>query len=132
MHAAWFNEGAPVPTGTTFPIIYSNSSTLDPESLNTIINPAVTLITIADLYGRPVPPTTTIKFDINSEPGYLRTIENTSAFNTYTAPFTVQSVFPGANSYLFIYITARAFDTVTGAGQQCDVYLFQTRVQPQD
>lgn len=132
MHSAWFNEGAPVPTGTTLPIITSNSSTLDPQSLNVIINPAVTLITISDLYGRPVPPTTTIKFDINSELGYIRTIENTSAFNTYTAPFTVQSVFPGASSYLFIYISARAFDTVTGAGQQCEIYVFQTGVQPQD
>jgi len=109
MHAAWFNEGAPVPAGTTFPIVSSNSSTLDPESLNVIINPAVSLITISDLYGRPVPD-----------------------FSTYTAPFTVNSVFPNANPETFIYIVARAFDTVTGAGQQCEVYVFQTRVQPQD
>jgi len=152
MHAAWFNEGAPVPTGTTFPIVSSNSSTLDPESLNVIINPAVSLITISDLYGRPVPPTTTIKFLLTPVLGYIREIQNTSTikflltpvlgyireiqntsdFSTYTAPFTVNSVFPNANSYTFIYIAARAFDTVTGAGQQCEVYVFQTRVQPQD
>ena len=132
MHAAWFNEGAPVPTGTTFPIIYSNSSTVDPESLNTIINPAVSLITISDLYGRPVPPTTTIKFLLTPVLAYIREIQNTSDFSAYTAPFTVNSVFPNANSYTFIYIAARAFDTVTGAGQQCEVYVFQTRVQPQD
>lgn len=132
MHAAWLNEGAPVPVGTTFPIIYSNSSTVDPESLNTIINPAVSLITISDLYGRPVPATTTIKFLLTPVLGYIREIQNTSDFSTYTAPFTVQSIFPQASSYTFIYIVARAFDTVTGAGQQCDVYVFQTKVQPQD
>jgi hypothetical protein len=131
MHDSWFNEGAPVPAGTTFPLVGSNSSTLDPESLNVIINPAVSLITIEDFYGRPVPPTTTIKFLLTPEPAYIREIQNTSDFSTYTAPFTVNSVFPNANSYLFIYIAARAFDTVTGAGQQCKVVEFQTRVQPQ-
>ena len=131
MHAAWFNEGAPVPAGTTFPIVSSNSSTLDPFSLNVIINTAVSLITISDFYGRTVPATTTIKFLLTPVLGYIREIENTSDFSTYTASFTVNSVFPNANSNTFIYIVARAFDTITGAGQQCDVYTFQTKVLPQ-
>ena len=131
MHAAWFNEGAPVPVGTTFPVISSNSSTLDPFSLNVIINTAVSLITISDFYGRTVPATTTIKFLLTPVLGYIREIENTSDFSTYTASFTVNSVFPNANSNTFIYIVARAFDTITGAGQQCDVYTFQTKVLPQ-
>ena len=131
MHAAWFNEGAPVPVGTTFPIVSSNSSTLDPFSLNVIINTAVSLITISDFYGRTVPATTTIKFLLTPVLGYIREIENTSDFSTYTASFTVNSVFPNANSNTFIYIVARVFDTITGAGQQCDVYTFQTKVLPQ-
>ena len=131
MHAAWFNEGAPVPVGTTFPIVSSNSSTLDPFSETVIINTAVSLITISDFYGRTIPATTTIKFLLTPVLGYIREIENTSDFSTYTAPFTVNSVFPNANSNTFIYIVARAFDTITGAGQQCDVYTFQTKVLPQ-
>ena len=131
MHAAWFNEGAPVPVGTTFPIVSSNSSTLDPFSETVIINTAVSLITISDFYGRTIPATTTIKFLLTPVLGYIREIENTSDFSTYTASFTVNSVFPNANSNTFIYIVARAFDTITGAGQQCTVYEFQTKVLPQ-
>jgi len=131
MHDSWFNEGAPVPAGTTFPFVRSNSSTIDPFSRTVIINTAVSLITIEDFYGRPVPATTTIKFLLTPVLAYIREIQNTSDFSTYTAPFTVNSVFPNANSETFIYIVARAFDTVTGAGQQCDVYEFQTKVLPQ-
>ena len=132
MHAAWFNEGAATPTGTTVPIIYSNSASIDPQSLEVIIAPNSTLITIADLFGRTVPATTTIKFDVNSQIAYIRQIENTSAFQTYTAPFTMTSVFPGAASYVTLYIAARAFDTITGASQQSQVYIFQTRALPQN
>ena len=117
--------------GTTFPIVSSNSSTLDPFSETVIINTAVSLITISDFYGRTVPATTTIKFLLTPVQGYIREIENTSDFSTYTASFTVNSVFPNANSNTFIYIVARAFDTITGAGQQCTVYEFQTKVLPQ-
>lgn len=131
MHSAWFNEGGAPVSETTVPMVRSNSTVYDPASGENVINVSTSLISIVDMYGRAVPGTTTIKYDINSDPRYIRTIENTSAFRIYSSPFTALSAFPGAASYDYIYISARAFDTETGASQQTGLFAFQTRIIPQ-
>jgi len=131
MHSAWFNTGDAAISETTVPIVRSNSTTSDPSSGNTVINVASTLISIVDVYGRAIPGTTTIKFDISDSPFSIRPIENTSAFLTYTVPFTASSAAADAGNWDYVYISARAFDTVTGASTQTEPTAFQTRVIPQ-
>lgn len=130
MHSAWFNEGGAPVSATTVPMVRSNSTVYDPASRNPVINVSSTLMTIYDLYLRAFPATTTIKFDLSNS-DQLRDIANTQEFLTYTTPFTVETVFADSANYDYVYISARAFDTVTGASQQTGPFAFQTRVIPQ-
>lgn len=131
MHSAWFNEGGAPVSETTVPMVRSNSTVYDPASGENVINVSSTLMTIADLYSRAVPGTTTIKFDLASDVQDIRNIANTQEFLTYTAPFTVDTRFADSANYDYVYISARAFDTMTGASQQTGPFAFQTRVIPQ-
>lgn len=130
MHSAWFNEGGAPVSETTVPMVRSNSTVYDPASRNPVINVSSTLMTIYDLYLRAFPGTTTIKFDLSNS-DQLRDIANTQEFLTYTTPFTVETVFADSANYDYVYISARAFDTVTGESQQTGPFAFQTRVIPQ-
>ena len=130
MHSAWFNTGDAAISATTVPIVRSNSTTFDNGT--PVINVASTLISIVDAYGRAIPGTTTIKFDISDSPQGVRVpIENTSAFLTYTVPFTAETAAADAGNWDYVYISARAFDTVTGSSTQTEPTPFQTRVIPQ-
>lgn len=130
MHSAWFNEGGAPVSETTVPMVRSNSTVYDPASGLPVINVSSTLMTIYDLYLRAFPGTTTIKFDLSNS-DKLRDIANTQEFLTYTTPFTVETVFADSANYDYVYISARAFDTVTGESQQTGPFAFQTRVIPQ-
>lgn len=118
MHSAWFNEGAPVPVGTVQCILQvpANTQLQDGEY---IINPTSTVFTAVDIYGRTIPATTTLKIDIKtSSQNIANPILNTSAFYSYTAPFTLIQALPSAVVGPTYYFGLRAFDTVTGDGIQ--------------
>jgi hypothetical protein len=131
MHTAWFNEGGAAISDTTVPIISSDATVFDPVSGWPIVVPALNLVSITDAYSRSIPATTTIKYNISTQPGYVegRIIENSASFPTYSGPFTIYGMLPQAALYDAIYMTARAFDSVTGPSQQTpEPYVFQTRV----
>jgi len=118
MHAAWFNEGAPVPTGTVqcYLMVPPNTQLQDETY---IINPSTTLLTAVDIYSRTIPATTTVKIDIKtSSADIVNPIQNTSVFYTYTGPFTLLQALPTATVGPVYYFGLRAFDTVTGPGIQ--------------
>lgn len=118
MHAAWFNEGAPVPSGTVQCYLMVPPNTQSQDG-NYIINPSTTLFTAVDIYSRPIPATTTVKIDIKTDSANIvNPIQNTSAFYTYTAPFTLLQALPTATVGPVYYFGLRAFDTVTGPGIQ--------------
>jgi len=121
MHAAWFNEGAPVPAGTVQCIFTVLPNTqVDSETGVYIINPNTTQFTAQDIYSRTIPATTTLKVQVvqNGAGKITNPITNTASFFTYTGPFTLVQVLPSATVGPSYYMASRAFDTVTGDGVQ--------------
>ena len=121
MHAAWFNDGAPVPTGTVQCIFTVPPNTqVDGETDEYIINPYTTQFTAQDIYSRTIPATTTLKVQVveGGPEKITNPITNTASFFTYTGPFTLVQVLPSATVGPSYFMASRAFDTVTGDGVQ--------------
>jgi len=121
MHAVWFNDGAPVPTGTVqcyFEVLPNTQ--VDGSTGYYIINPNTTQFTARDIYSRTIPATTTLKVQVvENKPGaIINQITNTASFFTYTGPFTLVQVLPSATVGPSYFMASRAFDTVTGNGVQ--------------
>ena len=121
MHSAWFNTGAPVPTGTVQCIFVVPTNTqIDPNAGDTyIINPYATVFTAQDIYQRPIPATTTLKVQVVPSSGTIANpITNDQQYYTYTGPFTLNQALPGATVGPSYLMASRAFDTITGSGSQ--------------
>lgn len=123
MHAAWFNTGAPVPTGTVQCIFVVPPNTqIDPNAGDTyVINPYATVFTAEDIYQRPIPATTTLKIQVveNKQGSTIANpITNSPQYYTYTGPFTLVQALPSATVGPSYLMASRAFDTVTGDGIQ--------------
>jgi hypothetical protein len=123
MHNAWFNEGAPVTVGTVqcYFAVPTNTQ-VDGETGEYIINPYTTQFTAQDIYSRTIPATTTLKVQVvqNGVGKITNPITNTASFFTYTGPFTLVQVLPGATVGPDYFMASRAFDTVTGDGVQIE------------
>lgn len=134
MHNAWFmlsaNNGSSGPTN--IPYVFPNTFTTDPESLRLIVNPTTGLFTIVDNNtGAAYPAGKTVKFRVAPYTQKIDPVLNTSAFNTYTGPFTLFSIIGKTAEYNpVVIISVKVFDPINGDSGQIDPQ-FQTRASPQ-
>lgn len=134
MHNAWFmSSTASGSSGpTNIPYVFPNTFTTDPESLLPIVNPNTGLFTIVDNdTGAAYPAGKIVKFRVVPYTSTIDPVLNTSAFNTYTSPFTLFSIIGNSAVYNpVVIISVKVFDPVNGDSGQIDPQ-FQTRALPQ-